>query len=264
MERTIMKTIISTNIRYLILALTLALVAPACAAGGEDDELGTSDAEVAARARFELWQTGGQYYFHFLASNHEVLLASEGYQNRVGALTGMLSVLDNGGFASRYQVNAAADGQYYFNLIAANSEIIATSELYSTKSNASKAVTSATSQVASYLDRQTGVTGARFTVFTGANGRFYFRLYAKNGEIVLSSQGYDTEAGAWNGAYSVKDNGLATSAYPITKTASGKWHFNLVAANGEVIGSSELYASKQKAQQGRDAIIALLPKLALL
>lgn len=260
-----MKTIISTNIRFFILALTIALAAPACAVGGEDDSLGEDSSDLAARPRFELWQDGGgQYRFHFLASNHEVLLASEGYQNRVGALNGVLSVLDNGGFVSRYDLKTAVNGDFYFNLKAANGEIVATSEMYSTSQARGKAVTSSTKAVTSFVERQNGVTGARFTVFTGANGKFYFRLYAKNGEIVLSSQGYDNEALAWNGAFSVVDNGTSKAAYQLSVSSNGKHYFKLVAANGEVIGQSEMYASKQKAQQGRDAIVALLPKLQLL
>jgi uncharacterized protein YegP (UPF0339 family) len=35
----------------------------------------------------------------------------------------------------RFEINKAKDGQYYFNLIAPNNEIIATSEMYTTKLN---------------------------------------------------------------------------------------------------------------------------------
>ena len=38
--------------------------------------------------------------------------------------------------------------------------------------------------------------------------------------------------------------------YVLKKTSNGKFHFNLVAGNGQIIATSEMYESKAAAQNG--------------
>ena len=40
----------------------------------------------------------------------------------------------------------------------------------------------------------------------------------------------------------------------VKKGASGKYHFNLVAANGQVIATSEAYEQKQSAPHGIESV----------
>jgi uncharacterized protein YegP (UPF0339 family) len=42
----------------------------------------------------------------------------------------------------KFEINRARDGQYYFTLIAPNNEIIATSEMYTTKQNCQNGIDS--------------------------------------------------------------------------------------------------------------------------
>jgi uncharacterized protein YegP (UPF0339 family) len=46
------------------------------------------------------------------------------------------------------------------------------------------------------------------------------------------------------------------SKFIIQKSKNGQWFFNLVAANGEVIATSEMYTSKQACYNGVDAVIS--------
>lgn len=41
---------------------------------------------------------------------------------------------------ARYDLRKSSDGQYYFNLVASNGEPVATSERYTTKSNAERGI----------------------------------------------------------------------------------------------------------------------------
>ncbi len=43
---------------------------------------------------------------------------------------------------ARFEINKARDGQFYFTLIALNNEIIATSEMYTTKQNCQNGIDS--------------------------------------------------------------------------------------------------------------------------
>jgi uncharacterized protein YegP (UPF0339 family) len=45
---------------------------------------------------------------------------------------------------------------------------------------------------------------AKFEIFKGSNGQFYFRLKAENGQIIAASEGYSTKQGAQNGIDAVK------------------------------------------------------------
>ena len=47
---------------------------------------------------------------------------------------------------------------------------------------------------------------AKFVLSKAKNGKFHFSLKAGNGEIIATSQMYDTKSGALNGIDSVKKN----------------------------------------------------------
>jgi hypothetical protein len=80
------------------------------------------------------------------------------------------------------------------------------------------------------------------------NEKYYFRLKAGNGEIVLTSQGYSSKASAHNGVESVKTNCEDDQCFERNTTDSGKFRFSLKAKNGQVIGTSQMY----KTEKGRD------------
>jgi len=84
--------------------------------------------------KFQIFQgKGGQYYFRLRAGNGEPILASEGYVAKSGAKNGIKSVKNNSKSDARYDRKIAKNGQFFFNLIASNSEIIGKSEMYKRK-----------------------------------------------------------------------------------------------------------------------------------
>ena len=76
-----------------------------------------------------------------------------------------------------------------------------------------------------------------------SRGQFMFNLVATNGRVVLTSERYKSKASATNGIKSVKANCKKKGNFDRRKASNGKPYFVLVAANGEVIGRSQLYAS---------------------
>lgn len=248
---------------FFALLLSAAL-ASACAAGAEDSVTGSGSASLGGRPYFEVFPgADGEYRFHFTGGNHEIVLSSEGYERRVGALNGVLSVLHNGGFRDSYEIREASDGQHYFVLRAANGEIIGMSELYGSRSGADAGVANTIEAVASYVEYWSNPSGERFEIFE-AKRQFYFRLVAGNGEVVLQSQAYKQEAAAMNGAFSVSENGLHARSYDIREAADGGYYFAVKAKNGQVIGTSEVYSTRSNAVRGRDDVIALLPDAQIL
>jgi hypothetical protein len=260
-------TNMKTTGKLSLFALTLALAAAPVAGCAVEEDIESSDTiatEAVVRPTFELYKSGSSFRFDFLAANYEQLLSSQDYTTRTMALNGLLSVLDNGSYASLYQVVVNADGSAYFVLRAANQAIIGTSDTYINRQGAENGVTATISAVGAYIAHWDSATGKRFDVFEGANGKWYFNLHAGNGEIVLSSQGYSTEAAALNGCFSVADYGVTAARYQVLKASNGGYYLNLTSANGQIIATSEVYNSKYNAERARDSIIALLPTVELL
>ena len=89
-----------------------------------------------------------------------------------------------------------------------------------------------------------------FTLFQGKDEQFYWNLKAANGEIIGKSEGYTTKAAAENGIESTQKNAPDEARYELKEAANGKFHWNLKAANGQIICSSQMYASKAGAEGG--------------
>lgn len=99
-----------------------------------------------------------------------------------------------------------------FNLKAGNGEIIATSEVYSSRSACLKGVESVRKNAPiAKLEDQTEenfetATNPKFEVYKDKAGEFRFRLKARNGEIIAVSEGYQAKASCMNGIESVRKN----------------------------------------------------------
>ena len=95
------------------------------------------------------------------------------------------------------------------------------------------------------------------------NDKYYFRLKAKNGQVILISRGYTSKSGAKNGINSVKKNSSDITNFERKVASNSKYHFNLVAKNGEIIGSSQMYSSKGAVNNGIVSVATNAPKAEL-
>ncbi|HET6680880.1 MAG TPA: YegP family protein [Gemmatimonadaceae bacterium] len=93
-----------------------------------------------------------------------------------------------------------------------------------------------------------------FELKKAASGQFHFNLKAGNGEILLTSEMYDSKASAQNGVASVQKNCQDDARYAKAVAANGKFHFTLKAANHQVIGSSQMYASEASRDAGIESV----------
>lgn len=246
------------------LLFATAFTVPGCAL--EDENNSGDVAAVTGRPYFNVFKSdsSGRYYFNLKAANHEIILASQSYSSRTAALGGLLSVLNNGGLAKRYEQRTSSNGKFYFVLKAKNGATIGMSEMYETKQASEKGADSVVNNVEDYIAFQNSRTGARFDISEGTNGKFYFTLKAKNGATVLQSQGYSSEASALNGCLSVADNGVDPLNYELNKSADGGYYFNVIATNGQVVATSEVYHDKFNAERAIDSIVNLLPYVEVL
>ena len=86
------------------------------------------------------------------------------------------------------------------------------------------------------------------------NDQFYFVLKAGNDQVILNSEMYTSKAAAQNGIQSVQTNSPEAGQYDLKEATNGQYHFTLKARNHQVIGSSQMYASKASAQNGIQSV----------
>lgn len=86
------------------------------------------------------------------------------------------------------------------------------------------------------------------------NGQYSFVLKAGNGEIILTSEQYVAKSSAENGIESVRTNSPNDARYDRLTASNDKPYFNLKAANGQVIGTSQLYSSVESRDKGIESV----------
>ena len=99
-----------------------------------------------------------------------------------------------------------------FDLKANNGEVIATSEVYKAEASCRKGIASVIRNAPIAPVEDQTVEGfekqkhPKFEVYTDKAGEFRFRLKARNGEIIATSEGYKSMPSCLNGIDSVKRN----------------------------------------------------------
>ena len=94
----------------------------------------------------------------------------------------------------------------------------------------------------------------KFQVFKStANNEYYYRLRARNGEIILNGEGYRSKQSCLDGIASVKLNAPYDSRYD-RRDGTYNYTFNLKASNGEIICRSESYTTSTAREKGISAV----------
>lgn len=97
----------------------------------------------------------------------------------------------------KFVIKTRANGEYQFNLLAGNGQNILASEGYKTKVSCLNGIESV---------KKNSQDDARFDRLEAKNGKPYFNLKATNGQIIGSSEMYESTASRDNGIESVKKN----------------------------------------------------------
>ena len=93
-----------------------------------------------------------------------------------------------------------------------------------------------------------------FEIYTEKSGKFRFRLKAKNGEIICSSQGYTSKSSCKKGAFSLILNAKKIKSFRVFKNRAGKSFFNVVAGNNKVIATSQAYKTENSLKKGIESV----------
>ena len=75
-------------------------------------------------------RVNGEYQFNLQAGNGQVILTSQGYAGKASCNAGIESVRANAQDDSRFERLSAVNGKFYFNLKAANTQVVGVSQMY--------------------------------------------------------------------------------------------------------------------------------------
>ena len=90
----------------------------------------------------------------------------------------------------------------------------------------------------------------KFELKKSKNGKTFFNLLASNGQIILSSEMYESKSSAINGIASVQKNSADVGRFAKLEGKNKAPYFVLKAGNHQVIGKSEMYESEKARDNG--------------
>ncbi len=198
------------------------------------------------------------YLAALYASNGEVMLTSEIYSTEDGARSGV-ETIKRGTETGNFVIYRDKGGDYYFKLKSAGNRLLCVGEIYKTKDACEKAAESV-KRIAKDSPLMIHVTeGERFIAYTpaqvtppakksqgkwrieqGENGGFSAKLYANNGQMMLSTEEVASRKTAEKAIDSVRKNCAAGNFY-IDKDKFGRFYYKLHNAQKSVICTGETY-----------------------
>ncbi len=97
----------------------------------------------------------------------------------------------------KFVISTRKNGEFQFNLKAGNGEVILTSEGYTAKTSCLNGIESV---------KKNASDDNRYERKEAKNGKFFFNLKAGNGQVIGSSEMYESASGRDKGIESVKRN----------------------------------------------------------
>lgn len=93
-----------------------------------------------------------------------------------------------------------------------------------------------------------------YEVARNDEAQFWFVLKAGNAQVILRSPQYETKASALDGVASVQTHSLQEERFELKTASDGRPFFNLEAANGQAVGTSQMVASEATRRTGIDSV----------
>ncbi|HYN53780.1 MAG TPA: YegP family protein [Methylotenera sp.] len=109
--------------------------------------------------------------------------------------------------AGKFELKTAKSGQFHFNLLAGNGQIIMQSEMYESKASALNGISSI---------QKNAADDARYDRLVSKSAKPYFIIKSGNHQVIGQSQQYESEAGRDSGIESVKKNAPEAEVVDLT------------------------------------------------
>lgn len=220
--------------------------------------------------KYEVYTDGTSYFYTLKASNGEILIKSEAYASKKSVLDAIEAIKRNvadGTIAVRQDKH----GLFQFVLTAKNHRTLVMSANYATEKRAQSASESfkrfaSTSPVVELADivvsskeevtpEYTDKKGGKLIVLSGENG-FYYVLKASNGEILVTSDNYKSEASAQS-AMARFQEAVVNGKFFVEKDKRDNYQFKLF-ANGRLVCVGQIYASKAMAVASVNSVCSFI------
>lgn len=107
----------------------------------------------------------------------------------------------------KFVIKSRTNGDFQFNLHANNGQIIMTSQGYATKYGCENGIESV---------RTNSQDSLKFERMVSVNSKYYFNLKAGNGQIIGTSEMYESSSGRDNGIESVQTNAPTATIEDLT------------------------------------------------
>ncbi len=247
----------------------------------DDKKIEAVEAVVQARVvngKYEVFKELDKYKFVLKASNGGVLIESELYSSKDGAINAINTVKRNitGG---NIEISKDKRNLYQFSLIASNNRVLVISANYPTEKRVQNAVESfkrfgVTSPVVEVENKRKNSnmelveitvledkTGGKLFVVNDGEG-FVYQLTANNGEILCKSSVYKSKNTCLDGIETLKTS-VAEGTFYVVKDKRGYFQFKLYSKTNRVIVLGETYESKLRAISSANSVCSFI-KLAVL
>lgn len=192
------------------------------------------------------------------ASNGEVMLTSEIYSTEEGARSGVATII-KGVATGNFVIYRDKGGDYYYKLKSAGNRLLCVGEIYKSKDACEKAVQTVKRIAGISPVAQGVVEGERFIEYVPAevaapakgragkwkieqseSGGYSAKLYANNGQIMLSTEEVASRKTAEKAVEAVRKN-CAEGNFYIDQDKFGRFYYKLHNAQRSVICTGETY-----------------------
>lgn len=227
----------------------------------EEEKPAETKKQRVVNGKYEVYTDGSSYYYTLKASNGEILIKSEAYASKDSVLLAIEAIKRNVEVGT-IAVREDKHGLYQFVLTARNHRTLVMSANYSTEKRAQSASESfkrfaATSPVVELteivesskeevkIENIVDKKGGKLIILSNENG-YYYVLKASNGEVLVTSDNYKTEASAQS-AMARFQEAVVSGKFYVEKDKRDNYQFKLFASNGRIVCVGQIYASKSMA-----------------
>lgn len=221
--------------------------------------------------KFEVYFVGKAYRYNLKASNGEILVQSELYNSKDGALSA-ISTLKNSLSTCDVRVSKDKKGLFQFKVFGGNNRILVTSANYNSEASANNAIESFKrfSENANIVEVESSndlfelyeieyvspKDGGKIQLVKEDN-LYYFNILANNGAILCASEDYTTRQGAIKGIETLK-NAIKTGNCYIQKDKAGNYQFKIYSSANRLIAIGETYKTKQLAKSSAVSLVSFI------
>ena len=95
---------------------------------------------------------------------------------------------------------------------------------------------------------------SNFEIRRAKNHQFYFVLKGMNGHKIFTSEMYESLSSCEKGIQAVIRNAQEDKQFRRITAQDGSFYFTLLAKNGEVVGTSDMYTTIRRRDQGLELV----------